>query len=88
MSNKNYDLELPISYNSAYKHYIPTYTAKAPIMYHKLMSGGDYWSCHYYISFDDGGETEMGYSFSSDSSGWAINANTLWWYEDSYKSTR
>ena len=88
MSNKNYDLELPISYSAAYKHYIPTYTAKAPIMYHKRMSGGDYWSCHYYISFDDGGETEMGYSFSSDSSGWANNASTLWWYEDSYKSTR
>lgn len=88
MSNKNYDLELPISYSQTYKHYIPTYTTKAPIMYHKLMSGGDYWSCHYYVSFDDGGETEMGYSFSSDSSSWAINANTLWWYEDSYKSTR
>lgn len=88
MSNKNYDLELPISYSQTYKHYIPTYTTKAPIMYHKLMSGGDYWSCHYYVSFDDGGETEMGYSFSSDSSSWAVNANTLWWYEDSYKSTR
>ena len=68
MSNKNYDVELPLSYNPAYKHYIPTYRISAPNYYywayHSTYSGV---GCHalydYYTSFDDGGETQLTYEW-------------------------
>ena len=65
MSSTNYDVELNITYDDAYKHYIPTYHVKVPWWqvwrnYHPEMHDVYFYS--YYISFDDGNETEMGYT--------------------------
>lgn len=83
MSNKNYDVELPVSYSPTYKHYIPTYTVKAPSNITKYWSDGLVSaSHHYYVSFDDSSETEMGYIYQNGSTGWAINAPYEYWYDD------
>ena len=78
MSNKNFDVELSITYDPAYKHYIPSYIAKAPAM--STESHG-YPSYHYYISFDDGGETELGYVQSSGG-GWSNVGSPYWWFNN------
>lgn len=78
MSNKNYDVELSIPYNASYRHYVPSYIAKAPSMW---TDNDGYTSYHYYISFDSGGETEMGYVQSSGG-GWSSSGSPYWWYNN------
>lgn len=71
MSNKNYDVELPITYDPTYKHYIPIYTVRAPYFQSwSKYGGGTYYCCEYYVSFDDGSETKMAYT-NVNSNGWA-----------------
>ena len=60
MSSTNYDVELPITYDPAYKHYIPSYKVKTPF-WRPLYSGSDKYFYSYFVSFDEGSETEMGY---------------------------
>lgn len=81
MSNKNFDVELPITYDEAYKHYIPTYTVSAP--YCADTASAHYYSHNYFISLDEGPETEMGYCFwyRLPSPAWAIDANSIDWYD-------
>ena len=78
MSSKNYDVELPITYDDAYKHYIPTYTVATPYtwIYHSSYYGTNDYNYHYYVSLDDGSETEMGYRYdnSAPTPAWAVNA--------------
>lgn len=78
MSNKNYDVEIPITYNTAYKHYVPSYIAKAPSMWTDGEGDNSY---HYYISFDDNGETELGYCQSSNT-GWSNTGSPYWWFNN------
>lgn len=78
MSKTNYDVEVNIVYDNAYRHYIPTYTVYAPHFF-VFQVTNYHWSYHFYVSFDDGSETEMGYSYRTGSSSaptnaWAINA--------------
>lgn len=82
MSNTNYDVELNISYDNTYKHYIPTYTVSAPLFNTVNLIYNDQYSYNYFISFDDQQETEMGYMavLAKPSSAptlpyWAINAS-------------
>ena len=56
MSNTNYDVELPITYDPAYKHYIPSYLVSIPGDY-----GPDYALYNAFVSFDEGSETELYY---------------------------
>ena len=77
MSSKNYDVEIPISYNPAYKHYVPSYIAKAPYMWSGSNNGDSF---HYYISFDDRGETELGYVQNNGGSGWSNSGSPYWWF--------
>ena len=62
MSNTNYDVELPITYNDTYKHYIPTFQVSAPywLWYHEGYAAYDF-----YASFDEGQETQYGSGSSS-----------------------
>lgn len=60
MSNTNYDVELPITYSDAYRHYIPSYRVKVPYWRAFTSSSGQYFYS-YYASFDEGSETELGY---------------------------
>ena len=77
MSSTNYDVELPITYNDTYKHYIPTYTASTPWCY--TFFGDHQYNYIYHISFDEGSETSMGYmSYSYPSS--------PYWAEDAYSA--
>ena len=77
MSNTNYDVELNITYDNTYRHYIPTYTVSAPTFYNTLHMGLNQWSFNYFVSFDEGQETELGYiSYNSPTLPyWAINAD-------------
>ena len=74
MSNTNYDVELPITYDPAYKHYIPTYTIKVPYFYiYDWVSYPDDYNYSAFVSFDEGSESEVGY-YSPSSNIWAIDA--------------
>lgn len=75
MSNTNYDAEVNIVYSDTYKHYIPTYTVSAPYYFFIDTLAGPKWNYNYYVSFDDGSETEMGYMANSSPSSpfWAVN---------------
>lgn len=57
MSSTNYDVELPITYNDAYKHYIPTYQVSAPF-WKRYSEDHAFYS--FYVSFDEGSETQYG----------------------------
>lgn len=62
MSNKNYDVELPITYSDTYKHYIVTYKVAVP--YYLYDPGQSAFSTAIYnasVSFDDGNETDLHY---------------------------
>ena len=68
MSSTNYDVELNISYNYSYRHYIPTYKIACPYYSYKTWMpstpGLNPDSTAYYnafISFDSEGEQELGY---------------------------
>lgn len=74
MSNTNYDVELNISYNNTYRHYIPTYSVAAPYYYiSKDPDFGSYahtWAYwEYFVSFDSENETELEIKYSKSSSG-------------------
>lgn len=86
MSSTNYDVELPITYNPTYKHYIPTYTVTAPSFFYWQNNSVAYYNYHYYVSFDSGSETELGYCDGS-SSVWAINAKYPRYFTPSGGST-
>lgn len=79
MSSKNYDVELNITYDENYRHYIPSYTTAAP---NYASPNEYYYSFNYAISFDEGNETEMGYAFPTGSASpmWAINAPVAQYY--------
>lgn len=74
MSNTNYDVELPITYSDTYKHYIPTYTVKSPYFYTYNFDSHTEYDYNYFVSFDDGNETEMGYCGYYAPVTWAIDA--------------
>lgn len=65
MSNTNYDVELPITYNNTYRHYIPTYRVAFPYYYYKVYyyhTSSDVDSDAYYeayVSFDAESEQEV-----------------------------
>ena len=83
MSSKQYDIELPIVYDDTYKHYVPAYTVSGPYFTHTLSPNS--WNFHYYVSFDDGSETELGYSSSNavPYPYWAISASSERYYSSS-----
>ena len=66
MSNTNYDVELPITYSDAYKHYIPTYKIAIPnyryVDYGSFIDRHEQWY-EAFISFDEGNETDVKYRF-------------------------
>ena len=80
MSNTNYDVELPITYDNAYRHYVPTYAIKVPyawIFEHSSSYIEDEYMFHAYVSFDDGSESEVGYhSDAPVSNPWSIDAES------------
>lgn len=62
MSNTNYDVELNLSYDYAYRHYYIYYDARAPYYKHTTHSfPSQYYHMYYdyYVSFDDGPETHF-----------------------------
>lgn len=67
MSNKNYDVELNITYSNTYRHYIPSFKVAAPnFSYAPGTGGSSSWSYsryNYYVSFDEDGENELGYAY-------------------------
>lgn len=77
MSNTNYDVELNITYDEAHKHYIPTYAVSTPYFFFVNLISGPRWNYNYFVSFDDGNETELGYDAmdtAPPSPYWSINA--------------
>lgn len=66
MSNTNYDVVIPISYNNSYRHYRASYEI-AVLPYYK---DDGFWFGYYrykyeaYVSFDAGSETDVKYEFS------------------------
>lgn len=68
MSNTNYDVEINLVYDNAYRHYIPTYKVAVP--YYRFQgtvaSKADY-QC--IISFDTSGETTIEYYYWNDNPG-------------------
>lgn len=67
MSNTNYDVELSITYDPTYKHYIPTYAIAVPHQNYWTTYGASDAEYYCFISFDDGKETEIGYYWYSPS---------------------
>lgn len=59
MSSTNYDVELPITYKPAYKHYIPSYHIAIPYFYFAPTANLGHYEG--YISFDDNNETAVEY---------------------------
>lgn len=59
MSNTNYDVELNISYDNAYRHYIPSYRVAGPYYRRYNRLGHDDYYFDYFVSFDEGQETEI-----------------------------
>lgn len=61
MSSTNYDVELNISYNNSYRHYIPTYKVHAPYYYKDYWDPLSSWFYYfdYYTSFDDDQEEQI-----------------------------
>ena len=60
MSSTNYDVELNISYNNSYRHYIPSYEVHFP--YYKRYEGASgytYYWYYGYVSLDDESEKEF-----------------------------
>ncbi len=67
MSNTNYDVELPITYDPAYKHYIPSYSIAVPSFFqywsdnaHTELVYSDYGVA---LSFDEENETSLEYNY-------------------------
>ena len=52
MSNLNYDVELNISYNNTYRHYIPTYAISVPYYASSRSEWSDAWYDSF-VSFDN-----------------------------------
>jgi len=85
MSNINYDVELNISYDNNYRHYVPTYSIAVP--YYSLVNG-DWddpvthgWSAtkySTYISFDTESEIESSYAWSRITGGQGLPPDPLW----------
>ena len=89
MSSTNYDVELNISYNNSYRHYIPTYTVKAPYFYHNYYSYfPEQYNWNYFVSLDDGSETELGYCSNSSTSTWAEDNQVGYSDPETYKFTQ
>lgn len=67
MSSTNYDVELNLTYDNAYRHYIPTYRVAVPYYYKhsEYPSWGSYTRAHYevFISFDEGSESDIKYAY-------------------------
>lgn len=86
MSSKNYDVELNLTYDNQYRHYIPTYTVKAPY-FHRYGSGssGYTYDHNYFISLDEEAEVELGYS-TTNGTAWAIDGYPK--YGDDYQSAK
>ena len=79
MSNTNYDVELPISYSSTYRHYNLGYRISVPA-YSRFSWDSDYYHAEWNVgvSFDDGSETVLQY--------WAAGSSpipTVVWNTDS-----
>ena len=53
MSNTNYDVELPITYDDAYKHYIPTYRVHIPAFSIGTDSYGTWYRYYGFVNLDD-----------------------------------
>lgn len=67
MSNTNYDVELPITYDPTYKHYIPTYQAHVPYYRSYLTTSGFYWYYYRgYVNLDSEGEEDINVSADVD----------------------
>ena len=90
MSNTNYDVELNITYDYAYRHYLPQYAISIP----KYDSGDNRWRYyayyHTFISFDTEGEQELHYKYLNESSPapetvYTDDSHLQQW--DSYEST-
>lgn len=69
MSSKNYDVELNITYDNNYRHYIPTYKVAAPYYNSSDIPHGTWYYFQYYVSFDDDSEEEISRGHSSASGG-------------------
>lgn len=71
MSSTNYDVELNITYDDAYKHYIPNYRISVPYYggkkyWDQYAGQWDYWWYRTYevaLSFDDGNESTVSYAY-------------------------
>ena len=69
MSNTNYDVELNISYNNTYRHYIPEYAVAVPYYSYSYTpessihpGQSSYWAAwRVYVSFDSESEQELWY---------------------------
>ena len=76
MSNTNYDVEINITYDNDYRHYIPTFTTKAPYFHYGPFGSSYYYNWNYFVSFDEGQETELKYNDAThrpSSDLWAID---------------
>lgn len=83
MSSTNYDVELNISYNNTYRHYIPSYKVAIPYYYRWVYEYHGVYQvvCHYngFVSFDDGSETTMEYRWTqSDASSPGYPPDPYW----------
>ena len=88
MSNTNYDVELNITYNNAYRHYIPTYKIAVPYFNtHDFMPHFDDQSIYYeaVVSFDSGSETDVTYGIRTHS--WII-PTTVWNTDNQFPSSK
>lgn len=62
MSSTNYDVAKKISYSNAYRHYRASYEIAVP--YYYISRYGGTWSYEAYVSFDEGSETDVTYSYT------------------------
>lgn len=63
MSNTNYDVELNISYNNTYRHYIPTYAVAVPRFRKSLATWPNIGDYNVIVSFDNESEQELQYFY-------------------------
>lgn len=80
MSNTNYDVELNISYNNTYRHYIPTYAVAFPYFnaYRSKVTEWSLFSYNGFISFDSENESELTYKWNDGHSSYSNPPDPLW----------
>lgn len=80
MSNKNYDVEIPLTYDELHKHYIPTYKVAVPY-YIYFQYPEDSWATYdVFLSFDEESEEQVRYGWNSHIGG--STPPVPWWNTD------